>query len=647
MVLILGSTWAAPASALSPHPLDPLSESEIAAAVSVIAASGNVDRTTRAAMITLKEPDKQQVIDWTEGEPAGRRAFAVLRVDGETFEAIVDLAASRLESWTRVPGAEPPIHSAEWAAAQRLVKADPRWRAAMRARGYSNVEDIFCESLSAGFFGTVEEAGRRLLKMPCYDISGAVNNVYARPIEGVIATVDLDAGRVADVLDEGVVPVVAEPHEFDEESVAVLRDPMRPVHNSAPEGWNFNIDGRMVRWQGWSFHLGFDQRFGPVLSLVAHEDGGESRSVLYQGQVSEVFVPYMDPSESWSFRTYLDAGEFGLGALSSPLMPGVDCPEDAVFIDATLSTPTGGAYRRERAICVFERNTAAPLWRHSEALNKAYEGRPAVELVVRSIPSVAHYDYVIDWVFTLSGEIQVNLGATGIDAVKGVHVHDMADSGAGAATEHGALVAGGLAAVNHDHYFSVRLDFDIDGPVNRFVRERLTPVTLAADNRRRSLWRLEAAPMPTEGGLSAQDGPQVWRIENPTVTTALGHHPSYQIDGDGPVSLLAPEDWPQRRGAFSARNLWITARHKGELYAAGAYPNQSRGGDGLPAYVDGESIDGSDIVAWYTIGFRHVTRPEDWPVLSTIWQGVTIRPQGFFTRNPGVGVRRRFLANSE
>ena len=179
------------------------------------------------------------------------------------------------------------------------------------------------------------------------------------------------------------------------------------------------------------------------------------------------------------------------------------------------------------------------------------------------------------------------------------------------------------------------------------MRERLTPVTLPEGNLRRSLWQLEAVPMPTEGGLSARNGPEVWRIENPAVTTALGHHPGYQIEGDGATSLLAPDDWPQRRAAFSAQNLWITARREGELHAAGAYPNQSRGGDGLPAYADGESIAGTDLVAWYTLGFHHVTRPEDWPILSTVWQSVKLRPYGFFTRNPGLGVRRRFRDEGE
>lgn len=641
-------TFGLPIVLPEPHPLDPLSKLEIARAIRVIGKSGHADRDTRVALVTLAEPDKAAVLAWKPGQPFPRRAIAVVRNGPEVFEVVIDLKAGTLERWEPVPGVQPPINSAEWAQAQRLTKADPRWLAAMRARGYDDVTKIFCESLSAGYFDLAEERGRRLLKMPCYDLEGTQTHIYGRPIEGLISVVDLGKGEVLDVIDAGPVPVSAQTHGFDEASVESPHPPMRPVRTEAPDGWNFTLDKHLVTWQAWSFHLGFDPRFGPVLSLVTHADGPARRMVLYQGHLSEVFVPYMDPSEGWYYRSPMDAGEYGLGTLSSPLEPGLDCPSGAVFLDADLVTPIGAAYARERVLCVFERDAAAPLWRHWEALNGAYEGRPTTELVVRSIPTIGNYDYVVDWVFTQKGEIRIDLGATGIDAVKGVAVESMQEAGAAEATRNGVLVAPNLVAVHHDHYFSFRLDIDVDGPINRFVRERLTPVSLPAEHPRRSLWRLEPVPMPNEGALSARDGPELWRIENPEIETSLGHRPSYQIQpGSRATSLLDPDDWPQRRAAFSAETLWITARRPDELFAGGPYPNQSPGGDGLPAYVDGESVAAADIVAWYTIGFHHLTRPEDWPVLPTVWHGFRLRPYGFFSNNPGLGVKRDFLGNGQ
>jgi primary-amine oxidase len=610
----------AAAEAQVSHPLDPLSPEEIAIAISGIAATGRATPATRAAIVALAEPEKSKVLAWRKGDPLLRKAYVALRIDGTTVESTVDLSSGAVETWEVVQGAQTPILSAEWAFAQRLVKADPRWQEAMRRRGYQQFDDIFCESLSAGYFARPEDDGRRLLKMPCYDVGGARLNIYARPIEGLITTVDLDSGTVWDVIDAGVTPVARALHEFE-----TITPP--PVNPTSPA--NVRIDGRLIEWERWSFHLGFDPRFGLVVSLLSREDSGARRLIMYQGHVSEAFVPYMEADPSWSYRSALDGGEYGLGVLASPLVPGIDCPAESAFFDEPLSGPTGRIDRHERAVCVFERKTGDPLWRHHEALTNTHAGLPARELVIRMIPSVANYDYIIDWVLTQAGDIEINIGATGIDAVKGFHGHET--------DANGAIVAPGLVAIHHDHFFSVRLDLDVDGLMNRFVREEIVTERLPADNPRRSLWRLQRTTIAAEMALSSRPGREIWRVENPGITTPLGGHPAYQIEAPGPVSLLDAEDWPIRRAAFARADLWVTSYRSGERQAAGRFPNQSRGTDGLPAYADGEPIETADLVLWATLGFPHVTRPEDWPVLNVQKHTVRLRPYGFFSQNPSVG----------
>ena len=68
------------------------------------------------------------------------------------------------------------------------------------------------------------------------------------------------------------------------------------------------------------------------------------------------------------------------------------------------------------------------------------------------------------------------------------------------------------------------------------------------------------------------------------------------------------------------------------------YPNQSKGGDGLPAWTQANRpIKNTDIVLWYTIGLHHMVRAEDWPVLPTVWHEFELRPFDFFERNPAFG----------
>src|SRR5215471_8711953 len=122
----------------------------------------------------------------------------------------------------------------------------------------------------------------------------------------------------------------------------------------------------------------------------------------------------------WSIRAFTEVGEYGLGPMSSPLMPGIDCPADAAYFDAVLPSEFGQPVFGKKVICLFERDTAAPLWRHFETANGSYQGRPGVELVLRTIPSIGNYDYIIDWVLTRAGTIRIDVGATGMDEVKGV-----------------------------------------------------------------------------------------------------------------------------------------------------------------------------------------------------------------------------------
>ena len=134
------------------------------------------------------------------------------------------------------------------------------------------------------------------------------------------------------------------------------------------------------------------------------------------------------------------------------------------------------------------------------------------------------------------------------------------------------------------------------------------------------------------------DKPALWRVVNPNVLGPLGYPVSYQLrPKTNAVSLLSADDIPQRRAGFTDYHLWVTPYRAEERYAAGTYPNQSRGGDGLPRWTNADRpIENTDLVLWYTIGFHHVVRAEDWPVLPTSQAEFELRPFDFFERNPAL-----------
>jgi primary-amine oxidase len=50
------------------------------------------------------------------------------------------------------------------------------------------------------------------------------------------------------------------------------------------------------------------------------------------------------------------------------------------------------------------------------------------------------------------------------------------------------------------------------------------------------------------------------------------------------------------------------------------------------------SIEDTDAVRWDVFGINHITRPEEWPVMSVDTVSFWLKPVGFFDRNPALDV---------
>nr|XP_018677553.1 PREDICTED: primary amine oxidase-like [Musa acuminata subsp. malaccensis] len=146
---------------------------------------------------------------------------------------------------------------------------------------------------------------------------------------------------------------------------------LKPISIEQPTGPSFEVEegGHMVRWAEWEFHLKADERAGVVVSRVRARDPdtGEWRGIMHKGFVSELFVPYMDPTYAWYFKTYMDAGEYGFSLQAMPLVLLNDCPRNAHYMDGVFAAADGRPYVRENMVCIFERYAGDIAWRHSES----------------------------------------------------------------------------------------------------------------------------------------------------------------------------------------------------------------------------------------------------------------------------------------
>jgi primary-amine oxidase len=638
------------------YPLDGLTPQEYWTIYKTVRADGHVHEKTIFASILLHEPDKHTVLAWKQGDPILRKADVVLLDGGKSYAATVDISAQKVEDFHELQGQQAPFTTEEEHEVNEAIKHDPRIVEALKKRGITDLRHTTCFATPAGFVDLPEQKdpSRRIGWGGCTDGEGAISGEWDREVGGIFFVVDMTTKKVLRVSDYGTVPMPETTGIYDGMGGEALPN-TKPLLVTQPAGPSFSIDKQsLISWGNWRFRFRIDPRQGVVLSTVGIMDNGTLRSVMYQGALSEMYVPYQDPEETWNSHVFLDGGEYfmntGLG-LVKPLVAGIDCPDYATFFSAFFYKEDGAPFERPQTACLFERTKGDPAWRHAD--DNGIFGRPSRELVLRSVATVGNYDYILDWRFAEDGTITGAVGATGILEVKPVTDTNVSNgmsagledkTAPGGPVQFGNLIAPGTDAVDHDHFFSFRLDLDVDGEDNSFMDDKLVQYKIPANKEtygRHVIWAMQPTMPATESegmmDISMQH-PAMWRFVSSTKKGPLGQPTGYAImPGLTAASLLPTDEWPQRRAAFSDHQLWITPYEPNERFAAGTYVSGSRATDGLQVWTKkNRNIMNTDIVAWYTVGFHHTPRAEDWPQMPTMWHEFQLMPFNFFPKNPGM-----------
>ncbi|HEY7196051.1 MAG TPA: primary-amine oxidase [Gaiellaceae bacterium] len=618
------------------HPLDPLTTEEIARTVAILRAERGLGDEARFVDISLREPEKDELARHEGGAPIPREAAVVIvdRAAQSTIEAVVSLDDGAVSSWDVVPGVQAAITLDEYMECERAVRADPRFREALARRGISEPQNVMAEAWSLGGHVEPQEQGRRLAWTPCWYRESLADNAYARPIEGLFTVVDLNTMEVLRVEDTSDVPVPEASGAYRPDQVGPLRGDLRPLEVVQPDGPSFEVSGREVRWQKWRFRVGFTPREGLVLHTIAYHDQDRWRPIVHRASYAELVIPYGDPSPG-RFRTNAyDIGEYGIGPMTNSLELGCDCLGEIRYLDAVVHDSHGEPITIGNAICMHEEDYGL-LWKHYDWQAEDSEVRRSRRFVISSIITAANYEYAFYWYLYQDGTIETEVKLTGIMIASALEP--------GESTEYGRLVSPGLAALNHQHFFCVRLDMAVDGLENDVHEVHTESVPAGPENPYGNAFKAVATRLSTESEAQQLVDPLIgryWRVSNPASRNLVGEPVAYKLSpGENVLPFAAPDSSVVRRAGFMEKHLWVTPYARRERFPAGDYPNQHAGGAGLPEWTKADrSIQSTNVVLWYAFGSHHIPRVEDWPVMPVVRIGFSLVPDGFFDGNPALDV---------
>lgn len=618
------------------HPLDPLLAEEINTAGALIK-----DRLPSGVVfgaIGLVEPDKDLIRGWHPAKPLPNREVRLSGYDPSerrSFDAHIDATAGTILTFDYLEAGQVPINYEDVVNANRIIKEDAGWLAAMAKRGVTDVSLVQIDPWpSGGFVHPDAPAGHRIMRGIAFLREDKTDNGYARPVQGLIAHVDLTDEKVAVLEDHGVTPFPPESGRYDAASQPALREAPKPLDITQPEGVSFEVDGYEVRWQNWHFRVSMHPIHGLVLHQLGYQDGDKLRPILYRASLSDMVVPYGDPDPMHSWKHVFDASEASIGALPNSLKLGCDCLGEIHYFDINVMNHKGESRCIEQAICMHEEDYGI-LWKHYDSERQTQEVRRSRRLVISAIHTVGNYEYGFFWYLYLDGTIQMEVKLTGIVGISAV------EDGAERA-EYAPLIAPNLASPVHQHLFNFRLDFDLDGgPMSVYEMNTEALPLDHPENPQGTAFAAIATKLADEQdarrNVNAASG-RTWRIVNEQTHNRLGKPVSYKLmPGASPTLLAHPDSPVGKRAGFAQHNLWVTPYAADELSAAGDHTNLHPGGDGLPAWTaQNRNIEDADVVLWHTVGVTHVPRPEDWPVMPVEYCGFMLQPAGFFERNPAL-----------
>ena len=548
-----------------PHPFDPLNGSEIEEAVSIIRKEHG---SFHYNAVTLHEPRKAEMLLWLADPDHNNRPRRIADVvaiakGGKVYDGLVDLGEKKLLTWEYTEGVQPLITMEDLQIVEEIVRKDPKVIEQCVVSGIpkEDMHKVYCDSWTIGYderFGNQV----RLQQAFMYYRPHVDDCQYTYPLD-FVPVYDSNARKIIHI----DVPSIRRPlsqappnsyHPAAIEKDGGYRTDLKPIHITQPEGVSFKIDGRIVEWQNWKVHVGFNYKEGIVLNNITYNDKGNERPLFYRLSLAEMVVPYGNPEHPHHRKHAFDLGEYGGGYMTNSLALGCDCKGAIYYMDANFVNRAGAAQTIKNAICIHEEDTGVA-FKHLDFRDDSVIVTRGRKLIISHIFTAANYEYCVYWMLHLDGTIQLEVKLTGILSTCAMNP---GENTLGWGTE----VYPGVNAHNHQHLFCMRIDPQIDGQNNTIFQvdaKAAAPEVGSAENKYGNAFYAHKTKYTTPvEAMANYDGntSRTWDIANENKLHPYSHKPvSYKLVSREVPSLLAKENslvW--KRAGFARHAIHVT-----------------------------------------------------------------------------------------
>jgi primary-amine oxidase len=642
------------------YPLSTLTNDELLLSVAVVRSCPVCKKDSIFDRVQLIPPTKSFVMAWSPGDPLKRMSYVCIYNAGTDsyYEFKITLGSTVSNSpytTSVIPGARPAWTNVDNGKVVAALLKNPAYKTALSKRGITQAQidvgqvnpNTLLDGRMDGVVSLIDMPNLEGVPRPrswyvptCFfptppDANTPYGNFYVYPLPGLLAWVDANGKPNPSLLllnDEEVSPIISEPDLMNinyppNPYASGYRLTQKPINMSMPQGPSWTYQNGWIMWENWKMFVSFDQNIGVILNMLQYKDPKLGwRMIAYQINVQEAITAYGNDEYGGRNENFLDFGEYQYRLYASNLDPSVDGVPYMNTYPVSFIDDTGSLITYPNAIGIYERPSCRSSWRHYDYATATVQGRAGRELVIETATTVGNYDYNVKFVFNLSGGFDFQVEASGMDEMI-------------AGTEEKrsfTFLHKNILSSNHQHFFSLKVDWNVDGEQNRVYENNTVAVPSLSDG----AWINQETLFNTSGDSARSINPlsgRTWSVVNKGKTDSLGHNPAYTIKVNTGNTRLANQNnrISKRTLQFTKNNIYVTRFKEDQPYFMGKFPVEKGVCEGV-VNQDAENIVDKRIVMWVTNGFNHVPSSENWPILLTEQLSVSFEPDNFFIQNPAM-----------